>query len=320
MIVGQALYGQWDQAHRRFAGPVTLSVSEPTEVLRGLCGGARPDQTRPGAAGCVGGISSNSCHARSSELTFCTLHPPPRAYHPHRLRSERARPVAEIGFCTVPALMPAGTELTPILDSESFYDILGVTRDANFAEIRKAYRRAALINHPDKNPGDRQAEARFLRISQAYEVLSDPAKRAHYDRGGTSTDIDHVFDFGRASAMFDANFGESLMRQWRPGMTISGTLVQNGKRIKITIHPDGTTEESEGAGGGAYRSTTTTLPGGATMKVVQFEGSLGENLAAMLVPASIAGIPLLGRAVTNFVSYLPTLVFGYFCLRFLGLA
>ena len=56
------------------------------------------------------------------------------------------------------------------------------------------------------------------------------------------------------------------------------------------------------------------------MKVVQFEGSLGENLAAMLVPASVAGIPLLGRAVTNFVSYLPTLVFGYFCLRFLGLA
>ena len=76
MIVGQALYGQWDQAHRRFAGLVTLSVSEPTEVLRGLCGGARPDQTRPGAAGCVGGISSNSCYARSSELTFCTLHPP----------------------------------------------------------------------------------------------------------------------------------------------------------------------------------------------------------------------------------------------------
>jgi hypothetical protein len=56
MIVGQALYGQWDQAHRRFAGLVTLSVDsvsqEPTgtEVLRGLCGGARPDQARPDQA------------------------------------------------------------------------------------------------------------------------------------------------------------------------------------------------------------------------------------------------------------------------------
>ncbi len=213
-----------------------------------------------------------------------------------------------------------GAELTPILDSESFYDVLGVTRDATETEIRKAYRRAALVNHPDKNPGDKQAEARFLRISQAYEVLSDPAKRAHYDRGGTSTDLDHVFDFGRASEMFNANFGESLMRQWRPGMTVSGTLVQNGRRIQITIHPDGTTEESEGVGGGAYRATTTTLPGGGTMQVVQIQGSLGENLAAMIVPESIAGIPLLGRAVTNLVSYIPTLVFGYLFLRFLGLA
>ena len=312
MIVGQAL---WPVGLRRFAGdysPPNLNHGQDTHL-------SDPTRARPG----LGAWGNSLTRSLTHSLTHSLLTHPTLAdlLLDARGGAREGRRVSwhcrgHRGFLH----MRGGTELTPILDSESFYDILGVTHDANFAEIRKAYRRAALINHPDKNPGDRQAEARFLRISQAYEVLSDPAKRAHYDRGGTSTGIDNVFDFGRASAMFDANFGESLMRQWRPGMTISGTLVQNGKRIKITIHPDGTTEESEGAGGGAYRSTTTTLPGGGTMKVVQFEGSLGENLAAMLVPASIAGIPLLGRAVTNFVSYLPTLVFGYFCLRFLGLA
>lgn len=194
--------------------------------------------------------------------------------------------------------MPS-SELAPLI--ESLYEVLGVARDASPAEIRKAYRKAALVNHPDKNPGDKEAEARFLRVSQAYEVLSDPAKRAHYDRGGSSRELDRGFDFSRASEMFNANFGESLMRQWQPGMTVSGTLVCNGKRTKITIHPDGTTEESETAAGGnaSYRSTTTTMPGGGTMQVVQLQGSLGENLAALIVPEGIARVPLIGRAVTN---------------------
>jgi len=65
-----------------------------------------------------------------------------------------------------------------------FYDILGVSRDADTATIKKAYRRLALRYHPDKNPGDREAEERFKEAAEAYAVLSDPDKRQRYDRFG----------------------------------------------------------------------------------------------------------------------------------------
>ncbi|MCL6450369.1 MAG: molecular chaperone DnaJ [Acetobacteraceae bacterium] len=65
-----------------------------------------------------------------------------------------------------------------------FYEVLGVSRDASPEEIKKAYRRLARQHHPDANPGDPQAEARFKEINRAYEVLSDPDKRARYDQFG----------------------------------------------------------------------------------------------------------------------------------------
>lgn len=65
-----------------------------------------------------------------------------------------------------------------------YYDLLGVSKTATQDEIKKAYRKLAVKYHPDKNPGDQDAEKKFKKISEAYEALSDPQKRAAYDRFG----------------------------------------------------------------------------------------------------------------------------------------
>lgn len=67
-----------------------------------------------------------------------------------------------------------------------YYEILGISRTATEVEIKKAYRQKAIEYHPDKNPGDKQAEENFKEAAEAYEVLSDPEKRARYDRYGHS--------------------------------------------------------------------------------------------------------------------------------------
>mgnify|MGYP001351101919 CR=1 FL=1 len=67
---------------------------------------------------------------------------------------------------------------------EDYYELLGVSRDASAADIKKAYRKQAVKYHPDKNPGNKEAEETFKKISHAYEVLKDSEKRAAYDRYG----------------------------------------------------------------------------------------------------------------------------------------
>ena len=64
------------------------------------------------------------------------------------------------------------------------YDVLGVGRNATAEEIKKAYRQQAIKWHPDKNPGDKAAEEKFKEAASAYEILSDPEKKAKYDRFG----------------------------------------------------------------------------------------------------------------------------------------
>ena len=68
--------------------------------------------------------------------------------------------------------------------SKDYYSILGVNRDASEREMKQAYRRLARKYHPDVNPGDKSAEARFKQINEAYEVLSDKEKRQKYDQFG----------------------------------------------------------------------------------------------------------------------------------------
>jgi len=70
------------------------------------------------------------------------------------------------------------------MSKADYYDVLGVARDADPDDIKKAYRQMAFKHHPDRNPGDVEAEARFKEAAEAYEVLRDPEKRARYDRFG----------------------------------------------------------------------------------------------------------------------------------------
>src|ERR1700722_14883463 len=65
-----------------------------------------------------------------------------------------------------------------------YYEVLGLARNAGQDEIKKAYRKSALKYHPDRNPGDKEAEKKFKEISEAYEVLSDEKKRQIYDQYG----------------------------------------------------------------------------------------------------------------------------------------
>lgn len=69
-------------------------------------------------------------------------------------------------------------------NQQDYYEVLGVPRDADAAAIKSAYRKMAIQYHPDKNPGDAEAEARFKAAAEAYAVLSDPQKRQRYDRFG----------------------------------------------------------------------------------------------------------------------------------------
>ena len=71
------------------------------------------------------------------------------------------------------------------MEYKDYYKILGVSKDASAQEIKKSYRKLALKYHPDKNPGNKQAEEKFKEISEANEVLSDPGKRKKYDAIGS---------------------------------------------------------------------------------------------------------------------------------------
>lgn len=89
-------------------------------------------------------------------------------------------------------------------NKRDYYEVLGVSRDASDADIKKAFRRLAKENHPDLHPGDKQAEENFKEINEAYEVLSDSDKKAKYDQFGFAG-VDPSYGAGEGG--FGGGFG-----------------------------------------------------------------------------------------------------------------
>ena len=126
------------------------------------------------------------------------------------------------------------------MDYKDYYKILGVDRKAGEDDIRKAYRDLAKKYHPDRNPNDKQAEERFKEINEAYQVLSDPTKRQHYDRLGSD-----YSQWQRRGAPGDFNWGDYVGGY--PG----------GTRVNI----DDLEDLFGGAGGGGFSDFFRTIFG-----------------------------------------------------------
>ncbi len=147
-----------------------------------------------------------------------------------------------------------------------YYEVLGVKRDASAEEIKKAYRQMALKNHPDRNPGDAEAERRFKEAAEAYEVLSDQAKRQRYDRyGHAGMEGAGVHNFRSADdimSAFSEIFGGGLFgdmftprrRGPRPGQDLMMKLeielqeAARGATKPIEINRQEICDECEGSG------------------------------------------------------------------------
>jgi len=123
-----------------------------------------------------------------------------------------------------------------------FYALLEVQRDASADDLKKAYRKLAMKYHPDRNPGDKAAEARFKDISEAYEILKDDQKRAAYDRFGHAAFEQGGagaggFDFSAAGGLgdiFDQMFGDFTGRGGGRGRTRSGNDINVQVEIELT--------------------------------------------------------------------------------------
>jgi molecular chaperone DnaJ len=166
-----------------------------------------------------------------------------------------------------------------------YYETLSVERTASDGEIKASFRKHAMQCHPDRNPGDNQAEHRFKEVNEAYEVLKDPDKRAAYDRFGHAA-FEHGMgggaagfgnDFGATfSDLFEGIFGMAGARGGRGGtgrergadlrynMEIALTEAYAGKNAQIRIPTSVTCEACSGSGAKAgTKPKTCTMCGGA---------------------------------------------------------
>lgn len=177
-----------------------------------------------------------------------------------------------------------------------YYDVLGVGKSADATEIKKAYRKLAMKYHPDKNPGDKEAEEKFKEINEAYEVLSDETKRRNYDQfghegvngqgfGGAGGfggqgfgGFDDIFGdiFGD---MFGGGFGGGRQRRRGPErgadikqrVNISFEEAAFGKKVQVKINRSEECEECNGSGAkpGTSKKTCPTCNGSGQVQSVQ---------------------------------------------------
>jgi len=170
------------------------------------------------------------------------------------------------------------------MEKRDYYEVLGVGREVDADALKKAYRTLAMQHHPDRNPGDAEAEAKFKEAAEAYEVLKDPEKKAAYDRfghaafeggagrpggpggfdfaSGFSDIFDEVFgDFmgGRGGGRRGAGRGADL----RYNLEISLEDAFNGSSVDIRVPTSVECEECSGSGaeGGASPTTCGTCAG-----------------------------------------------------------
>src|SRR5690348_3927053 len=120
-----------------------------------------------------------------------------------------------------------------------FYSVLGVARGASDDDIKKAYRKLAMQYHPDRNNGAKEAEEKFKEITEAYDILRDPQKRAAYDRYGEAglrggTGGFHHVDLSEALGIFMRDFGgfggfEQMFGGQAAGATRGGNDIKIGR-------------------------------------------------------------------------------------------
>lgn len=178
-------------------------------------------------------------------------------------------------------------------EKRDYYDILGINRDADDGEIKKAFRKQAKNYHPDLNPGDHESEKMFKEVNEAYEVLSDPAKREKYDKFGHSAFENNGAGFGgggfSGAAGFDDIFGDifsdffggGAARQRRAGprkgsdlkirlnISFEDAAFGTTKEVKVSRMETCTHCHGEGAEPGTGKETCGTCNGSGQVRSVQ---------------------------------------------------